>query len=49
MHNNTNLPINEPKVKDVKPNESMGYYISTSVKITDPNSKEVLVQIRGDS
>jgi hypothetical protein len=36
--------------KPEKPaNEQSGIYFSSSVKITDPNTKEVLVQIRGDN
>lgn len=31
-----------------KPNEHGGFYFSSSVKIYDPNSKEVMVQKRGD-
>lgn len=31
-----------------KPNEHAGYYFSSSIKIFDPNSQEVLVQKRGD-
>lgn len=31
-----------------KPNDSSGVYISTHFKIFDPNTKEVLVQQRGD-
>jgi len=38
-------PIFPPK----KPDEAGGFYISTHIKITDPNSKEILVQKRGDS
>jgi len=35
--------------KDVKkPNEDAGFYISTHLKIYDPNTKEVLVQKRAD-
>jgi hypothetical protein len=30
------------------PNERAGYYFSSSIKIFDPNSKEVMVQKRGD-
>jgi hypothetical protein len=33
----------------VKPNEHGGFYFSSHVKITDPNTKEVLVQTRGDN
>jgi hypothetical protein len=31
-----------------KPNETGGFYFSSSVKIFDPNSKEVIVHKRGD-
>lgn len=31
-----------------RPNESAGIYYSSMVKITDPNTGEVLVHIRGD-
>jgi hypothetical protein len=34
---------------EVKPNESGGFYFSSFLKITDPNTKEVLVQTRGDN
>lgn len=34
--------------KKVKPNEIGGVYFSSSVKIFDPNTKEVIVQKRGD-
>jgi hypothetical protein len=44
---NTEIPLNlEPK----KPvNESSGLYFSSSIKIYDPNTTEVLVQMRGDN
>ncbi len=32
-----------------KPNEHGGFYFSSGIKITDPNTKEVLVQMRGDN
>jgi hypothetical protein len=38
-------PVEETK----KPNENLGFIFSSSVKISDPNTKEVLVQIRGDN
>ena len=38
-----------PESQEVKPNEHGGFYFSSSVKITEPNTKEVLVQIRGDN
>lgn len=42
---------NEQKhtVEDEKPvNEKGGFYFSSLVKITDPNTQEVILQIRGD-
>lgn len=30
------------------PDESGGFYFSSFLKITDPNTKEVLVETRGD-
>ena len=39
---------NQPKSAQ-KPNEHAGFYFSTFVKIIDPNTKEVLVQTRGDN
>ena len=32
-----------------KPNEHSGFYFSSHLRITDPNTKEVLVQQRGDN
>ena len=37
------------KVPEKKPNEVGGFYFSSSLKITDPNTNEVLVQMRGDN
>ena len=50
MNNN----IEENKTKPVqehspKPNEHGGFYFSSFLKISDPNSKQVLVQTRGDN
>ena len=36
------------KASDIKPNETGGVFISSHVKIYDPNTKEILVQKRGD-
>jgi hypothetical protein len=41
--------IDKKTEKLAKPNESSGIYFSSSIKITDPNTNEVLVQVRGDS
>jgi|TARA_X000001036_G_scaffold233500_1_gene218032 hypothetical protein len=45
--NNNKSENSEPK--EVKPNEDSGIYFSSSLKITDPDTDEVLVQMRGDS
>lgn len=48
---NYNTENNEKNLKKdelVKPNEHGGFYFSSSFKIFDPNSKEILVQNRGD-
>jgi hypothetical protein len=39
----------QPEKPSKKPNENGGFYFSSSVKITDPDTKEVLVQMRGDN
>ena len=38
-----------PEQTEPKPNEQGGFYFSSGIKITDPNTKEVLVQMRGDN
>lgn len=40
---------NTQKKPETKPNEHGGFYFSSHVKIYDPNTKEVLVQKRGDN
>jgi hypothetical protein len=45
---NENSPKVEPKFPEKKPNEHGGFYFSSSVKIFDPNSQEIIVQKRGD-
>ena len=37
------------KKLEKKPNENAGFYLSSHFKIYDPNTKEVLVQQRGDN
>lgn len=39
-----NSPSNEKK-----PNETGGFYFSSHIKIFDPNTKQILVQKRGDN
>lgn len=49
---NNKMNKNESKIEEKtekKPNESAGLYFSSSIKIFDPNSKEILVQKRGDN
>ena len=45
---NENLENKEKKEEDKKPNEFGGVYFSSSIKIFDPETKEILVQKRGD-
>ena len=45
--NNNKSENSEPK--EVKPNEDSGIYFSSRPKNTDPDTDEVLVQMRGDS
>ena len=47
--NNTETNGKPVQESQVKPNEHGGFYFSSHVKITDPNTKEVLVQKRGDN
>lgn len=39
----------QPAMPEKKPNDVGGFYFSSSVKITDPNTNEVLLQKRGDN
>lgn len=49
MNENLNKKEEKPVEKpQKKPNEIGGFYFSSGVKITDPNTKEVLVHMRGD-
>ena len=46
LENKENIQDSE----DQKPvNEKGGFYFSSLVKIYDPNSQEILVQVRGDN
>jgi hypothetical protein len=42
MNEEIKIPVEQ------KPNESSGIYFSSSIKISDPETKEILVEIRGD-
>lgn len=50
MNNNTEENKTKP-VQDIgpKPNELGGFYFSSHLKVSDPNTKEILVQKRGDN
>jgi hypothetical protein len=49
MNKSTEKPnSNYPKLPEKKPNETGGFYFSSSIKIFDPETKEILVQKRGD-
>lgn len=37
------------KLGQSKPNEHGGFYFSSHIKISDPNTKQVFVQKRGDN
>lgn len=37
-----------PEQPEKKPNENAGFYFSSSIKIFDPETQEILVQTRGD-
>jgi len=51
INNNMNNQQNQKPAEDKtekRPNELGGFYFSSHLKIHDPNSKEVLVKMRGD-
>lgn len=41
-------PISKSDSDPKKPNEQYGFYFSSSLKITDPQSGKVLIQMRCD-
>ena len=48
MNTNTESQNKSPEQPEKKPNETGGFYFSSSIKIFDPETKEILVQKRGD-
>jgi len=51
INNNMNNQQTQKPAEDKtekRPNELGGFYFSSHLKIHDPNTKEVLVKIRGD-
>ena len=45
----TQTEIEQQSQPAKKPNETAGFYFSSFLKISDPETKEVLVQMRGDN
>lgn len=43
-----NTKTDKPVQQERKPNESVGFHFSSSIKISDPNTGKVLVQKRAD-
>lgn len=48
MNNKSSVNGEKKPSNTTKPNEFGGVYFSSSIKIFDPNTNEVLVQKRGD-
>lgn len=46
---NKEMNIENTSEENKKPNETGGFYFSSSVKIFDPNTEEVLIHKRGDN
>ena len=46
--NNTTAENKKSVPQERKPNESAGFHFSSSIKISDPNTGQVLVQKRAD-
>lgn len=49
MNDNKSKTNEQTDNKSLKPNELGGVYFLSSIKIFDPNSKEIFVQKRGDN
>jgi hypothetical protein len=50
MNDNTKNIVEEKSEKpEAKPSDTGGFYFSSFLKITDPNTEEVLVHTRGDN
>lgn len=48
MNDKSNTVGKQQTSSGKKPNENAGFYFSSSVKIFDPNTQQILVQKRGD-
>lgn len=49
MNENTEKSEKPDEKLESKPNEQSGFLFSSAIKIYDPNSEEVMLQIRGDN
>lgn len=49
MNNKSEDLQQEEQKQDRIPDEQSGFYFSSFIKVYDPNTKEVLVQTRGDN
>lgn len=47
-NHNFNNERKKEQTANAKPNETGGFYFSSSVKIFDPNSHQIIIQKRGD-
>jgi hypothetical protein len=48
MSEDKKTPVTPLPTEERKPNENAGFYFSSSIKITDPETGQVLVQMRCD-
>lgn len=48
MNEKQKIDEKKPEIEP-KTDEKAGFYFSSAIKITDPETKEVLLQIRGDN
>lgn len=48
MNNKNMSEVEDTRAETRKPNETGGFYFSSSVKIFDPNTEEVIIHKRGD-
>lgn len=49
MNKQENSEKTQDQPVEKKPNETGGFYFSSFLKVTDPNTGEILVQTRGDN
>lgn len=50
MMNNKSKPVGETRQNvEKKPNENAGFSFSSSIKIFDPNTQQVILHKRGDA